>query len=180
MKNRALVLTYSGYQDQEVVFPYYRLLGEKFQVKIVGDKRDELGRIFGIMGVNMPCHLTYSDFLSNINLYQEDFDLLILPGGVKALEKLRQIQEVLQFIAEWHKRGKVISSTCHGAQLLISAGIVKGRNITGYPSLKDDIVNAGAFYINQDVVIDENIVSSPHYDHMGEWMEKTIEIYKLN
>ena len=106
--------------------------------------------------------------------YQSEYDLLVLPGGVKSLEKLRQEQDILNFIHSWDKDGKIISSTCHGAQLLISAKVVKGRNISGYYSLKDDIENAGANYSKEPVVVDKNIISSPHYDFMGAWMETTI------
>jgi protease I len=104
--------------------------------------------------------------------------LLVLPGGVKSLEKLRQEKDVLRFIADFNKTGKVIASTCHGAQLMISAKIVKGKRISGYYSLEDDINNAGATYSRDPVVTDGNIVSSPHYDHMGIWMKTAIDMVK--
>lgn len=171
---KALILTYSGFQDHELVYPYYRLLGAKYEVHIVADKKDEQGRIYGIFGLNMPCHILLSDFKNNTEYYMNNYNLLVLPGGVKSLEKLRQVQEVLDFISEWNSKGKYIASTCHGAQLLISAKIVKNRNISGYYSLKDDINNAGAIYVNAPVVVDENVITSPHYDHMGPWMEEVI------
>lgn len=171
----ALIFTWSGFQDHELVYPYYRLLGDKFNVKIVGDKKDEQGRFYGIFGLNMPCHVLWEDF-DFIRLFNEN-DLLILPGGVKSLEKLRQKSNVCRFINEWNKAGKVISSTCHGAQLLISSKVVSGRKISGYYSLKDDINNAGATYMDDPYTIDRNIISSPHYDHMGVWMEETLKLY---
>lgn len=173
---KAIIITYSGFQDHELVYPYYRLLGAGFHVDIVADKKDELGRIYGIFGLNMPCHILLKDF--SVDLIDK-YDLLILPGGVKSLEKLRQNETVLNFIARWNALGKCISSTCHGAQLLISAKVVKGRRISGYYSLKDDIENAGAEYVNAPFVVDSNIVTSPHYDHMGPWMEKTIDVYRM-
>jgi protease I len=179
MKN-ALILTYSGFQDQEVVYPYYRLLGDGFKVDIVADKKDAQGRFYGILGVNMPCTVLYDEFKQENSRFEIDYDFLVLPGGVKSLEKLRQIQEVLDFITKWNENKKIIASTCHGAQLLISSKIVKGRDITGYPSLKDDLVNAGANYKLNPVVVDNNIVSSPHYDFMGEWMETAIKQYYLH
>jgi protease I len=103
--------------------------------------------------------------------------MLVIPGGVKSLEKLRQNQDVIKFITRWNDAGKVIVSTCHGAQLLISARVVSGRKISGYYSLKDDINNAGAVYTNEPFVIDDNIITSPHYDHMGVWMEEAIKLY---
>ena len=105
-------------------------------------------------------------------------DLLVLPGGVKALEKLRQEKHVLDFVSEWNNRNKVIASTCHGAQLMISSRIVKGKKISAYYSIQDDVNNAGAEYVDAPYVIDTNIVSSPHYHWMGEWMKAAIDLTK--
>jgi protease I len=178
MSKHALIITWSGFQDHEVVYPYYRLLGAGFKVTLVADKKDELGRVYGILGLNMPCDLTMVDFKNDPGSFLQDCDLLIIPGGVKSLEKLRQVDEVKTFISDWHKAGKLISSTCHGAQLLISSRIVKGKTIAGYYSIKDDILNAGAEYSKEPVVVDSGIVSSPHYDYMGEWMETTLSEYQ--
>lgn len=174
---KALIITYTGFQDHELVYPYYRLLGDNFQVDIVADKQDAQGRIYGIFGLNMPCHVLLSNFEQDPDRYHAEYDMVVLPGGVKSLEKLRQNKTVLKFLSDWNQAGKVIVSTCHGAQLLISAKIVKGRNISGYYSLEDDINNAGATYVNQPFVIDDNIITSPHYDHMGAWMEAAINLY---
>ena len=178
MSKHALILTWSGFQDHEVVYPYYRLLGAGFRVTLVADKKDELGRVYGILGLNMPCDLTMDEFVSDSSSLINDCDLLIVPGGVKSLEKLRQVDEVKDFISDWHKRGKLISSTCHGAQLLISSKVVEGKTIAGYYSIQDDIVNAGAKYSREPAVVSGGIVSSPHYDYMGEWMETTLSEYQ--
>lgn len=181
MKKKAIILTHTGFQDHELVYPYYRLLGEGFDTHIVADKKDSLGRCYGIFGLNMPCHFTLDDFSQNLDQFQSDYDTMVLPGGVKSLEKLRLNKDVLNFISEWNNRGKLIISTCHGAQLLISAKVVKGRKISGYYSLEDDINNAGAVYSRDPFVIDGNIISSPHYDHMGVWMEEALKLYnKIN
>jgi len=177
MKKHALILTWSGFQDHELVYPYYRLLGDSFKVNIVAEKRDEQGRVYGILGLNMPCHVLMKDFSKDVDQWFEKCDLLVLPGGVKSLEKLRQEKTVKEFIARWDSAGKLITSTCHGAQLLISAKVCKGRKISGYYSLEDDINNSGATYVNEPVVIDRNIITSPHYDHMGVWMEETLKAY---
>ena len=175
---KALIITWTGYQDHELVYPYHRLIGAGFSVKIVADKKDAQGRVYGISGLNMPCHLLIDDFKKDIERYHKEYDVIVLPGGVKSLEKLRLEKEVLNFINRWDKEGKLIISTCHGAQLLISAKVTKGRNISGYYSLEDDINNSGATYVNEPFVIDGNIISSPHYDHMGPWMEAALNLYK--
>jgi protease I len=176
--NKAIILTWTGFQDQEVIYPYYRLLGAKFETIIIADQKDNLGKVYGINGVGVPCSIVMSDFKKDIERYLSDYDLLVLPGGVKSLEKLRQETQILSFISKWNKLGKVIASTCHGAQLLISSKISHGRKISGYYSIEDDITNSGAIYLNIPVVIDDNIISSPHYDFMGEWMEETLRIFK--
>jgi len=172
---KALIITWENFQDQEVVYPFYRLKEETDDVEIMANVT---GKFFGIMGVNMTSHKLLIE-LDNAERYQKylnETDILVLPGGVKSLEKLRQEKNVIRFIADFAATGKVIASTCHGAQLMISAKIVKGKKISGYYSLEDDINNAGAIYSREPVVVDGNIVSSPHYDHMGIWMKTAIDM----
>ncbi len=166
---KVLIITGQGFQDQEVIYPYYRLLEEEWQVDIAAKNKETL---FGILGLKIDATITFED------MKIDDYDLLVLPGGVKALEKIRQEKKVIDFIKEWDTRGKVIASICHGAQLLISAKVVKGRNLSGYYSIRDDIENAGAKYIDAPFVTDKNIVSSPHYKHMGPWMKEAIRLLK--
>ena len=80
-----------------------------------------------------------------------------------------------KFIADFHASGKVIGSICHAGQLLISAKLVKGRKISGYYSIKDDINNAGGTYVDAPYVTDDRIVSCPHYKHLGPWMKEVID-----
>ena len=89
--------------------------------------------------------------------------MLVLPGGVKAMEKVRQNKDIINFISMFDNKEKVIACICSGAQLLISAKVVKGRNISGYYSMKDDLINAGANYKDEPAVIDKNIVTTAHY-----------------
>lgn len=170
MRKKALIITGQGFQDQEVIYPYYRLLEEEFQVDIAAKNKEML---FGILGLKIEANKSFDE----INV--EDYDLLILPGGVKALEKIRQEKKITDFVKEWDSKGKIIASTCHGAQLLISAKVVKGRKISGYYSIKDDIENAGATYIDAPFVIDKNIISSPHYKHSGPWMKEALKLFYL-
>ncbi len=172
---KALIITWESFQDQELVYPFYRLR-EELPLESVTIMANVKGKFYGIMGVNMTSHALVSELSSAdlVEKYLSNYHLLVLPGGVKALEKLRQEKQVISFIEKWNSLGKVIASTCHGAQLLISAKVVKGRKISGYYSLEEDINNDGAIYVNAPVVVDDNIVSSPHYDHMGEWMAAAI------
>ena len=177
---KSLIITWSSFQDQEVVYPYYRLREETKNESDVKIMADVLGKFHGIMGVNMESHYLVSDLnVKKIRLdFLKNYDLLVIPGGVKALEKLRQEKQVLDFIFDWNNEGKVIASTCHGAQLLISAKIVKGRSISGYYSMKDDIINAGATFKDSPFVVDRNIITSPHYKYVHFWMKETIRLTK--
>ena len=178
MKKNAIIITWTGYEDHELVYPYFRLLGAGYKVSIIGDQKDDKNRIYGKFGIHMPCHVLLKDFYNKTESFHNENDLLIIPGGVNALEKLRQESEVKEFVRKWDTEKKIIGSICSAAQLLISSKITKGRKITGYYSLEDDINNSGAEYVKQNVVIDQNLISSPHYNFMGEWMEAVIKVYK--
>lgn len=175
---KALIITWENFQDQELVYPYYRLREDAMVPDDIVVMSNVVGKFFGIMGSNMESHKTIAELQdeSQVQKYLTDFDLLVLPGGVKALEKLRQEKDVIKFISRWNELGKIIASTCHGAQLLISAKAITGKKVSAYYSIEDDVNNAGATYVNQPVVIDKNIVSSPHYNWMGEWMKAAIDL----
>jgi protease I len=171
---KALILTYEKFQDHEVIYPFYRLTEDNFQVEIMSNKT---GRFYGILGTYMEgTHLVEDLNRSEARNEFMQYDMLVIPGGVKALEKLRQEQVALDFISEWNAAGKVIACICHGAQLLISARVTKGRDISGYYSIKDDIINSGANYVDEPVVISDNIITSPHYKYMGPWLKTAIDM----
>ena len=174
MSRKALILTWELYQDHEVIYPYYRLTEDGFDVTLMSNK---IGRIFGLLGAHMDSTALLSE-LSDSKKTSDyfKFDLLVIPGGVKALEKLRQEKQVLEFIHKWNSLAKPIACICHGAQLLISSNVVKGRKVSGYYSIKDDINNAGAEFVDQPFVLDDNLVTSPHYMHMGVWMKAGIDL----
>jgi len=166
---KALIITGSLVQDHEFIYPYYRLKEAGFEVTVAlkdGEKTK------GILGSNIPC-----DDECEIVSYEDvgfDYDVLIIPGGAKCMEKLRQEKSVLEFIKGWHKRGKVIGSICHGAQMLISSIDLRGYEIAGYYSIVDDIKNAGANY-RKGYCNSHNIISASHYKYSGEWMKLVLE-----
>jgi protease I len=169
MVKKALIITWEKFQDHELIYPYYSLKEHGYEVTLMANK---VGKIWGSLGTHMPCDVETSIFEQDDirKSYLNDFEILLIPGGVKALEKLRQEKGVLKFIQEWNKAKKTIFSICNGAQLLISAKILQGRTLSGYYSIDVDIENAGATYSKGPVVVDENIISTPHYDFMGDWM----------
>lgn len=164
----ASIITWDGFQDQEVIYPYYRLIGASFVPTIYSGSE----KVKGLFGIEFP-----SKEIKDLSLSSQS--LLVLPGGVKALEKLRQQKEVIEFIKNFYtKKNNVILSTCHGAQLLISARLCNKKEISGYYSIRDDIENAGGIYSDDPVTVSDRIVSSPHYKYMGEWMETGIDLWK--
>ena len=166
---KALIITWEKYQDHELIYPFYSLKEHKYEVTLMANY---VGKIFGSLGTHMICDATTNELRdkSKFLRYLNDYEILLIPGGVKCMEKLRQEKIVLEFIKEWNSKDKTIFSVCNGAQLLISAKILKGRTVSGYYSIDTDIENAGATYSRENVVIDGNLITCPHYDFMHEWM----------
>ena len=170
---RSIILTHSLYQDAEVLYPYYRLR-EEGEVVVVAEA---VGKCRGILGTEIEADRATSEL--SVTEYFFHFDLLVLPGGVKALEKLRQDAEALYFVGRWFDASRPLASICSGAQMLISARApLEGRRLTAYPAMAVDVENAGAMYVDAPVVIDGNLVSAPHYRHLAEWMRAAIDLVK--
>ena len=141
---------------------------------------NNIGKIWGSLGTHMPCTRLTEEFLNEGEILKalHEYEILVVPGGVKALEKVRQEVGVLNFIKQWNDKRKTIFCICNGAQLLISSKILNGRTMSGYYSIGIDIENAGATYSKERVVVDDNIISCPHYDFMGEWLKTAFEIHE--
>ncbi len=104
-----------------------------------------------------------------------DYDALILPGGVMNPDKLRMNPRAVQFIRAFFDAGKPVASICHGPWTLIEAGVVEGRTLTSYPSLKTDLKNAGAIWVDQEVVTDQGLVTSRNPDDLPAFNRKMVE-----
>ena len=171
---KALIISGNLAQDHEFIFPYYRLLEEEFEVDVC---LLEGKPVKGILGTSIPPNK--DQIVKTIDEVKvSDYKVLILPGGVKAMEKVRQEEKIINFISNFNKQKKIIGCICSGAQLLISAKVVKGREIAGYYSMKDDIINAGGIYTDKPAVIDDNIITTAHYKDMGPWMKEVINRIK--
>ena len=171
---KALIISGNLVQDHEFIYPYYRLLEEGYNLDVC---ILEGKPVQGILGTAIPPNKEQT--IKKIeDVKVSDYELLVIPGGVKAMEKVRQNLDIIKFISDFDKEKKIIACICSGAQLLISAKIVKGRKISGYYSMKDDLINAGAIYTDLPAVIDDNIITTAHYKDMGPWMKAVIE--KIN
>ena len=174
-KNKALIVSGPLAQDHEFIYPFYRLLEEEISLDVclIGGKP-----VQGILGTALPPNKTHPvKDISDIKI--EHYDLLVIPGGVKCMEKIRLNKQLIKFIHDFHEKRKgLIACICSGVQLLISAKVVKGKKIAGYYALEDDITNAGAIYTDLPAVIEDRIITTAHYKDMGPWMKAVLE--KLN
>ena len=144
------ILVEDLYEDLELWYPYYRLLEEGAEVKLIGPEAKVYKSKHGY-----PAEAD----LSAEETKAGDFQGIIVPGGY-APDKLRRYPKILDLVREIFEKGGVVASICHGPWVLISANIMKGKKTTGVISLKDDLINAGAIYLDKEVVIDNNLITS--------------------
>jgi len=105
----------------------------------------------------------------------ENFDALLLPGGVQNPDTLRALPEAVQFVKAFFQAGKPVAAICHGPQLLIEADVVRNRTVTSFPSIKTDLINAGAHWVDQAVVTDQGLVTSRRPADIPSFNAKMIE-----
>ena len=105
----------------------------------------------------------------------EDYDALVLPGGVMNPDKLRRDERVLEFVRAFFEEGKPVASICHGPWTLIDAGVAEGRRMTSYPSIRKDLENAGVEWTDQEVVVDTGLVTSRKPEDLPAFNAKMLE-----
>lgn len=165
---KAVIFIAAGVEDTEFAYPYYRLQEAGFAVDVATKGKLNTEGKWGLPIVSTA---------DAERVDEKDYDLAVVPGGYESPDRVRQIENVLIFLKAFDARKKIISTVCHGPWVLISAGIVRGRNLTCYPGCKDDLINAGAHYVAAPVVTDLNLVSAPHFRNNPEWMKATLAAY---
>ncbi len=152
MKNqKILMFVAEEYEDLELQYPKYRMQEEGFQVVVAGAHAKETYK--GHKGYPCQSDISFDD------VKVQDFDALIIPGGY-APDKLRKLPKVLEIVKQFNEKGKLIAFICHAGWIPISAKIIKGVKCTSVVNIKDDMINAGAHWVDEPVVIDKNFVSS--------------------
>jgi protease I len=170
MQKRAVIITAQGFQDEEFIYPYYRLLEAGFSVDVATKGQ---APAFGKFGV--PARPT----VGTDQLKADDYELVLLPGGFEAPDRVRLLPEVLEFVRQMDQQKKLVAAICHGPWILISAGITRGRTMTAYWSIEADVCNSGADYRHKEpVVIDGNLITSPHYNNNGDFMKAVVAYFE--
>lgn len=142
----------NDFEDSEMKVPYDEVIKAGHKADIIGLKKGET-----LLGKKKE--VSYAADIAIAEVHAGDYDAIVIPGG-SSPENLRQNADILKFVQEANDSGKPIASICHGPQILISADLLKGRTITAYPPLKDDVVNAGAEFKDEEVVVDRNYITS--------------------
>ena len=166
----ALIITSQHVQDHEFIYPFYRLKEENFTVHVYNQKSEF---VKGFFGTKIPPQK--DDKIVDLNLIEvSNYDLLVLPGGVKSMELLRLDIKAIEIVKKFNESKKLIAAICSGTMMLISADIIKDKKVTGYYAWKQDIINAGGIFEDSPSVVDDNLITSPHYKYNGEWMKSVI------
>ena len=162
-QKRAIIITDNGFQDQELFDPKISLESNGFSVSICSTSLGE------IKSYNSDKTVEVDSIIDQVQ--PDDFDILILPGG-KAPETLRKNKEVLTFVKEFYNTGKPIAAICHGPLILVSAGLVEGKNMTCYEDAKDELVDAGANYQDKSLVVDGQFITSRNPKDLPDFCQK--------
>ena len=148
---KVLVFVHNGFEDRELMIPYYRFQEAGYKVDVVGPKANTTYN--GEYGLAIKSNLSPED----VNI--DDYVAIIIPGG-RAPDRMRTNKGLVNLAKEASQKGKVIAAICHGPQILIEADVVKGKKATCYVSVSTDLKNAGGIYLDKSVVVDGNLVTS--------------------
>jgi len=167
---KVAILVADGFEQVEMTKPREALDEAGAETKIVSLKP---GKIQGVnhadKGDKFDVDLTVDE------ARPEDFDALLIPGGVHNPDKMRTNQKALDFVRHFFREGKPVAAICHGPQVLISADLVRGRKMTSWPAIQVDMCNAGARWVDEEVVVDNGLVSSRKPDDIPAFNRKMIE-----
>lgn len=165
---KALIISGDNFEDSELFFSSYRLQEERIEVDIASIHK---GKIKGKHGYEVDVHKN----LKEIRL--GDYDLLILPGG-KAPEVIRKEKEALEIAKYFFKKNKPVSAICHGPQILLTAGLLKGRHATCHKSVAMEMKESGALYEDKEVIVDGNLVTSRQPSDLPAFMRETLKLLR--
>lgn len=167
---KVAILATEGFEQSELEKPREALRKAGAETRVVSPEKGKIrgwqeNDFGGAIAVDVPLE----------EAEESDYDALLLPGGVMNPDKLRTIPEAVQLVRDFFKAGKPVAAICHGPQLLIEADVVRGRKLTSYASIKTDLINAGATWVDEPVVTDQGLVTSRKPGDIPRFNEKMIE-----
>jgi len=170
MPNKIVLLLEDQFRDEEAVYPYYRFLEAGYEVVTVGPQK---GKTYtGKFGLPMTADIT-----------AEEVDLdqvvaVIVPGG-NAPDKMRVNKGMVKLVRDAFDGCRIIAAICHGGWMLVEADIIKGKKVTGYIAIATDLKNAGGQYVDREVVVDDNIITSRKPEDLPAFCNSTLEMIKV-
>jgi len=165
---RIAILIEDLYNEQEFWYPFYRMKEAGAKVTVIGAGAKEYHSKIG-----MPA----PGGVAAESISASDFDAVIVPGGY-APDRMRRNPAMVKLVRDSFTQGKVVAAICHAGWVLVSAGILKGKKATCVPSIKDDVINAGAVYLDQEVVKDGNLITSRSPDDLPAFCREIIATLK--
>ncbi|HEY8272202.1 MAG TPA: type 1 glutamine amidotransferase domain-containing protein [Pseudobdellovibrionaceae bacterium] len=164
------ILSTDGFEQSELFEPRKALIEAGAEVHIISLKA---GQIKGWSDGNWGSSIKVDELASEADA--EEFDALMLPGGVINPDRLRIDENAIEFVESFLRAGKPVAAICHGLQTLIETGLIAGKTMTSWRSLKTDLLNAGATWMDQDVVVDQGLITSRKPEDIPAFNRKMIE-----
>lgn len=171
---RVAILTEQGFEQVELTGPKEALEKAGAKTDVISPKA---GKIKAWNSKDWGIEIKVDKTLDDAKV--EDYDALVLPGGVLNPDKLRMNKDAVAFVKEFLQSGKPVAAICHGPQTLIETGLLEGRKMTSYPSLQTDLKNAGANWVDQEVVHDGNLISSRKPDDIPAFNKELIKALSM-
>jgi protease I len=167
---KVAILVADGFEQVEMTKPREALEDAGAETKIVSPKSGQIqGMHHADKGEKFDVDLTLNE------ARPEEFDALMIPGGLMNPDQLRSTPEALEFTRHFFREGKPVAAICHGPWVLIDAGVVRGRTLTSWLAIKTDVRNAGGNWVNEEVVVDNGLVTSRKPDDIPAFNKKMIE-----
>lgn len=167
---RVAILAADGVEEVELTEPRQALAAAGAQTDLVSIKPESIQAVHGMdKGDKLKVDRLVSEVSAN------DYDALVLPGGVANPDHLRTHPDAVRFVRQFFDQGKPVGAICHGPWMLVEAGVVRGRTLTSWPSLKTDIENAGGHWVDEPVVVNHGLVTSRKPADLPQFDAKIVE-----